>query len=79
MSFKITLLIPDTRPRCRLRQKRERPSNNFDRGAMLRNYADNLIAPAFGASSPNWAACKRPQRLNIVLSTDALEVLQDAG
>ena len=59
-------------------KKGKDPVNTFDRQAMLRNYAENLIAPAFGSVQSELTSLKVvADGFNIVLSTDALEVLQD--
>ncbi len=52
--------------------------NTFDREAMLRNYSDNLIAPAFGSVQSKLSSLKVvAEGFNIVLSTEVLDVLQD--
>ncbi|MDO8365254.1 MAG: imelysin family protein, partial [Saprospiraceae bacterium] len=58
-------------------KKGKDPVNTFDREAMLRNYADNLIAPAFGSVQSKLGNLKVvADGFNIVLSTEVLEVLQ---
>jgi len=59
-------------------KKGKDPVNAFDREAMLRNYADNLIAPAFGSVQSKLGSLKViAEGFNIVLSTEVLDVLQD--
>jgi len=78
MSYKITLLVSLTLVLAVGCDKNGKdPTNNFDRGAMLRNYADNLIAPAFGSVQSKLSSLKVvAEGFNTVLSSDALEVLQ---
>ncbi|MFN0177134.1 MAG: imelysin family protein [Saprospiraceae bacterium] len=78
MSYKTTFLLSLTLVLAASCDKNGKdPANNFDREAMLRNYADNLIAPAFGSVQSELSSLKVvAEGFNTVLSTEVLEVLQ---